>query len=182
MSGPVVHTFRTKDGQQLWVRPLRADDAHHLVDLFEHMGSESRYLRFNVSLNNLDPAVVWSEAKRLAVVDPSRDGGWLAFADLPAGPETPVAGVRYVRVSDDVAEASLVVRDDMQNQGVGTELLRFLVTQAQKAGIREMRATVQRINRPLWHLLRRSGLDITYESEGSLTNISVRLPEPESVE
>lgn len=181
MDKEVDHTFRTKDGLVLRFRPLTADDARHLVDLFEHMGPESRFLRFNLALPNPDPALIWSEARRLSQVDPERDGAWLVFADLPDQDDAPVAGVRYMRLDEETAEASLAVRDDMQRKGIGGEMLRFLVEQAREAGIRRLVATVQRSNRPLWHLLQSSRLEIEMASEGSLTHIAVELTQPEAL-
>lgn len=172
---PTVHTFFSSDGTLLKVRPLLPEDAHYLVDLFEHMGPDSRFLRFNVVLPNPADELVWSEARRLARVDPVRDGAWLVFVDWPEQPDTAVAGARYIRVEEDVAEASLAVRDDMQNKGIGTELLRFLVEQARTAGIRKLVATIQRANRPLLHLLKKSDLDFAFESEGSYTVVSADL-------
>ena len=58
MDAEFVHTFRSKDGLLLGIRPLRPDDAHNLVDLFEHMGPESRFLRFNLALPDPDPETI----------------------------------------------------------------------------------------------------------------------------
>ncbi|HSG17680.1 MAG TPA: GNAT family N-acetyltransferase [Anaerolineae bacterium] len=181
MDNEGLHTFQAKDGLVLWFRPLTVEDAHHLVDLFEHMGPESRFLRFNLALPNPDPELIWSEARRLSRLDPERDGAWLVFADLPDQDDAPVGGVRYVRLDDETAEASLAVRDDMQRKGIGGEMLRFLVEQARAAGVQRLVATVQRGNRPLWHLLQSSGLEIEMASEGSYTNIAVELTQPEGL-
>lgn len=175
MQDGYVHTFHSKTGQLLKVRPLRPEDAHHLVDLFNHMGPTSRYLRFNLALTNPDPDLVWSEARRLAQIDPERDGAWLAFCELPGQIDTPVAGVRFMRLEENVAEASLAVRDDMQNQGIGTELLRFLASQARESGIEKLVATVQRGNRALWQLLAHAEIQIELESDGGYTNMTADL-------
>lgn len=182
MNGEIVHTIRLKDGKLLKVRPLRPDDAHHLVDLFDHMGPESRYLRFNLALNNPDRQLVWSEARRLADINPERDGAWLVFGDMPDQPEAPLGGVRYMRIDDKTAEASVVVRDDMQNQGIGTELLTLLVRQARLAGITHLVATIQRGNRTLWHLIQKFELPMTFESEGTNTHVKVDLTELEPIQ
>ena len=181
MDDRYIHTFRSKDGLQLRVRPLVPEDAHHLVDLFEHMGSESRFLRFNLALSDPDPELVWSEANRLARVDPERDGAWLVFADLPDQHDAPVAGARYMHLDDDAAEGSLAVRDDMQRQGIGAELLRFMIQQARVNGVKRLVATVQRGNRPLWHLLQSSGLAFETESLGSSSNITLDLVQPQAI-
>lgn len=175
-----IHSFRTKDGDLIRLRPLRPEDAHHLVDLFNHMGPESRFLRFNMALPDPDPELVWAEARRLARIDPERDGAWLAFAQLSNNDEIPVGGVRYMRIENQVAEASIVVRDDMQNKGIGNELLNFLTGQARQAGINKLVATVQRNNRPIFHLLKKSDFLLEYESEGSYTTITAFLNEPEN--
>lgn len=180
-SGDIFHSFSTKDGQRISVRPLKPEDAHYLVDLFEHMGPESRYLRFNLALTNPDPELVWTEAQRLAQIDPERDGAWLAFCDLPNQPGAAVGGARYVRIDATTAEASLAVRDDMQNKGIGTELLQLLIEQARLAGISKLVANVQRGNRALWRLLQRSGIDVNIESSGSYTEISGYISEIETV-
>jgi RimJ/RimL family protein N-acetyltransferase len=180
MKNRYVHTFLTKKGQLLKLRPLQAGDAHHLVDLFNHMGPTSRYLRFNLALTNPDPDLVWSEARRLAQIDPEKDGAWLAFCEMGDQPDAPVAGMRYMRVDPQVAEASLAVRDDMQNQGIGAELLKFLVERAWAAGIRELVASAQRGNRPLWRLLDKVPLRMEYESDGGYTTMRAYLVEPES--
>lgn len=169
------HQFTTRDGQQIWLRAIESKDARHLVDLFQHMGPESRYLRFNLALDNPDPELVWAEAERLSQIDPEKDGAWLAFADLPDQPNAAVGGARYMGIGDAAAEASLAVRDDMQNKGIGTELLLFLVERARAAGIRKLIAVVQRGNRPLWHLLQRSPWLVEYESEGSYSTITAHL-------
>jgi acetyltransferase len=180
MDDQVLHTFCLEDGQILWIRSLRPQDAGQLVDLFNHMGPESRFLRFNLSLPDPDPERVWSEARRMAQVDQERDGAWLVFAGLPGRPSTPVAGARYIQIGEGAAEASLAVRDDMQRKGIGTELLRFLVEQAQIAGIRQLVASAQSGNRALWRLLKRSSFPMKLESERGFTTITVNLKEPDS--
>lgn len=180
MDDVYIHTFRTKDGELIGLRPLRPEDAHHLVDLFDHMGPESRFLRFNLALTNPDRELVWSEARRLTQIDPELDGAWLAFAQLSDDEEVPVGGARYMRIDDHSAEASLAVRDDMQNKGIGTELLRYLVRHARQAGIKKLVATVQRNNRPIFHLLLKSDLQLEFESEGGYTTITAFLNGPEN--
>ncbi|MGD2049716.1 MAG: GNAT family protein [Chloroflexota bacterium] len=175
-----IHRFHTKDGDLIRLRSLRPEDAHHLVNLFDHMGPESRYLRFNLALPDPDRELVWAEARQLARIDPERDGAWLAFAQLSDNDEIPVGGVRYMRIDDQTAEASITVRDDMQNKGIGNELLQFLIRQARQAGVRKLVATVQRNNRPIFHLLSKTDLRLEYESEGGYTTITAFLNEAEN--
>lgn len=166
----------TRNDLQLRLKPIVPDDAKYLVYLFEHMGPESRYLRFNQALIDPDPELVWAEARRLAQIDWAKEGAWIAFAHHPNEGEVPVAGVRFIRVDQQTAEASLVVRDDMQNQGIGSELLDFLVEQALAAGVRKIVATIQRSNTPLWHILRNSPFRLEIDSSGGYADVTVHLP------
>lgn len=181
MNGDPEHMFFSNEDHLIVVRPLQQTDVHHLVDLFEHMGPDSRYLRFNLSLVDPDPELIWEEARRMAIVDPDKDGAWLAFTDLPDQKNAPIGGVRYVRQDQETAEAALVVRDDMQNKGVGSGLLSFLANRAREAGIRRLVATIQRANRALLHILSNSPLQVTFESEGSYTTIVAELVEPAAI-
>jgi len=159
----------------LRIRPLKPEDARYLVNLFEHMGQESRYLRFNLALTDPSPDLVWAEAERLARIDPEQDGAWLVFADLPDQPEAPIAGARFVRTDETTAEVSIAVRDDMQNQGVGSHLLPFVIEQARVAGVCKLTAAIQRNNRPLWYLLKRSGLKLEITYDGSTAVVETDL-------
>jgi acetyltransferase len=175
MNHVFVYSWRSPQGRLFRVRPLTSADAGCLVDLFEHMGPESRFLRFNLALPDPDPELVWSEAERMAQVDPQRDGAWLVFTDMPGQPGVPVAGARFIRIDDETAEASMAVRDDFQGMGIGTEMLAFLVRQARAAGIRRLVASAQRSNRALWRLVHKSGLPIVMDSQGSLTSLTLDL-------
>jgi acetyltransferase len=171
----VVHDFQTKDGIPIKVRPLQLEDAAHLVDIFENMGSESRYARFNVPMENPDPEMVYQEAAEMADVERPQNDGWLAFADLPGKPDTPVAGIRYIRTAEGEAEVAISVRDDMQNKGIGTAMLVFLFEQAKKAGITRLVALAQRNNRPLWQILTKAPYPIKRTPDGSNVYLEVEL-------
>lgn len=175
--GKRTYRFRAENDLLVRVRPLRADDAQRLIDLFEHLGPESRYRRFNIPLADPDPELVLREAQAMADLDPERGCGWLAFADLPDQPDACIAGVRCIRTDGDVAEVSLAVRDDLQGLGIGSELLRFVGRQAYRMGIRKLAGYVQSDNRPLWLSLRHLGAPQTRESQGAETYVEVDLEE-----
>jgi acetyltransferase len=164
----------TKDGDQLQVRPLRTDDGPLLVDLFEHLGADSRYLRFNVALTNLDPALVHVEAERMASVSQTEGRAWLVIKPPEA---TVVAGARYLFTGPGTAEASVAVRDDWQRRGVGTELLAFLVDQARADGVATLTATVQLGNVGIWRLLRASKLPYERALDGPTASVQVDITE-----
>ena len=177
MSSQCPHTFQAKNGLPVWIRPMRADDTDNLIDIFEHLSPESRYLRFHEPLISPDPELVRREASRMATTPPHRGRGWLAFADLPDQPCAPIGGARYVRLSEGAttAEVALSVRDDLQNQGIGKELLRLLLEEAQADGIETLIAIVQANNRAVMNLLAESPFPVERSTRRGETYVKVRL-------
>lgn len=168
--------FKSRQGLEVQVRRLTPDDVPYLVDLFEHMSATSRYLRFNEPLENPDPEYVQREAASLCDVDPQQGMAWIAFADLPQEPQAAVAGARFMRTVDPaVAEVSIVVRDDVQQQGIGSNLMLFVAEQAKAAGVGKIVASFHTSNRAIWNLLALAPFHVTTTVHGAQTEIVVEL-------
>lgn len=179
MREQAIYRFQTTSGLVVRVRPLKPTDGPLLLDLFEHMSADSRYLRFNVPLPDPDPDWVLARAEKLAYVRPAEGKAWLALADLPDQPDAPVAGVRYHYLTLSCAELSLVVRDDLHSLGIGTELLKFAARQAYAEGLNYLVGVVQSMNRALWHSIRNLDVPLQRERDGALTLIKVDLRQAE---
>lgn len=170
-------TFETKSGLKVRVRAIEPRDTPYLVDIFEHMGSESRYRRFHQTLDNVSPTRVWTEAERIAHADPETSEGLIAFAELPGEGDVPVAGARYIRLEPQVAEVAISVRDDLQNIGIGSQLLQLLVEEAKADGIHKLVATVQNSNKPMWHILNKLSYAMTRTPQGAVSDVEIDLLE-----
>lgn len=169
-----ITTFVTRSGLEVQLRPLRPDDAPLLVDLFQHLGPESRYQRFQMPLEHPDPAWVERAARALAAVPPP-GRGWLALADLPDEPGAVVGGGRYVVTGEGTAEVSVTIRDDLQGQGIGTAILRVLITAARGAGIRRLTAYTNPTNRAVMAMVHRLHLPHRVETHAGETYIEIEL-------
>ena len=172
-------TFQARNGVPLRVRHLEYDDAPYLVDLFEHMGPDSRYRRFLQSLDNPSPARVWQEAERIAQAARPYNAGLIAFADLPGEPNAPVGVARYMQIEPGTAEAAMSVRDDMQGQGVGTFLFKMLVEEARKNGVRKLVGTVQNSNKAIWIVFDRIPYPLTRRLTGAESEVEIDLTKPD---
>ncbi len=152
--------FQAKNGLRVEIRPVCDEDAPYLVDLFEHLSLQSRYQRFNRPVIDPAPEFVESSARDYAHIE-SPSEGLLAFVDLPGQPHAAVGGGRFIVFEPGVAEVSLAVRDDLHGQGIGTEILRRLIEDARKAGIKKLVASVQASNRAVIHLVKRGHFPIS---------------------
>lgn len=159
-------TLTTHTGLSLLLRRERDDDGPALVELFSGLSPSSRFLRFSKVMDNPDPQRVRQEAERLARLGPPVDMAWLAFADKPDQGDVPAAAVRYVRTEPGEAELAIVVRDDMQRQGIGSALLLFACQQALHDGIQRLTATFRSENKAIWSLLRRSPFPVSWQLNG----------------
>lgn len=176
MSNPVVFSFETHDGTVVRVRRETPEDVPLMIDLFHHMGNESRLHRFGDVLTDVDPARLVEEATRLATLDPETSMAWLALADLPGQPNTAVAGGRFTRIRPDEAEVHVVVRDDMQRKGIGSRLVYFVLDQARAAGIRKVIARFPGTNEAVWQVVQYSPYHVTWTTLGREVEVTFHLP------
>lgn len=175
-----ARTFYTKQGELIWLRPLAATDAPLLVDVFEHMSSDSRYRRFQTPVDNPSESQVWRVAREIAGMPPDKQYGLICFHHVPDEGDVPVGAARYVLVEPGVAEAAMSVRDDMQGQGIGTHLLLLLVEEARARGVKSLIASVQNNNKAMWAVFAKVPYHLERELDGNSSNIILNLTRPRS--
>ena len=157
-TGKDNESVRLRDGMQVVIRPIRADDAPRLQSLFGRLSRESIYYRFLGLRKELSSG----QARRLADLD-YRTQMALA-ASCGEGCEERLIGVaRYSVIPGSrpvEAEAAIVVEDRYQGKGLGTLLLERLVAYAVAHGVRTFLAEISQDNGRILRLIRRSGLPV----------------------
>ena len=113
----------------------------------------------------MDDRLKWATARGLADVDNETLGGAVLALEVDAAGEEHVVGVaRLGRPPDDPhspeAEAAIVVRDDYQGRGVGTELLRRMVLLAKQMRLKTILAIIESDNEPALRAFRGLGLPV----------------------
>ena len=138
-----------KLGKVVVVRGLANGDTDAVAALFGRLGPESRGRRFH----SAKPRLTSHELDTLALVD-GYHHVLVAYVD---GDDLPAAMARIVRSTTDgrYGEIAFEVADPYQGYGIGTELVRLLLTDARAAGIAYVNAVVQTSNRAALRLLRR---------------------------
>ena len=156
------HYRTTRDGTEILLRPVKISDEPLLKDFFYSLSDRSLYRRF-VSARQDMPH---DRLQDFVVIDYTREMVILAL--LPVGEREVLAGVGQYSINEDThsAEAALVVLDEYQNRGIGTELLAYLAQLAKKRGLRGFTAEVLAENRPMLHLVEKMGFDV----EGGLSS------------
>lgn len=174
--------FTTRDGVCLRARSIQPDDAARLIDLFDRLSSESRRRRFHFNPDNLSDEMKWKTACALADVDNRGQGGAVAALEVDAaGVESIVGVARLGRPESEPnspeAEAAVVIRDDYQGRGVGTELLRRMVLLAKQMRVQTIVAIIEADNEPALQVFRNLALPVVVRTHRAETEMRFEVPE-----
>lgn len=135
------------------LRPIRPEDAPGLKDLVGACDPQDIRMRFFTALKALPDAL----AKRLAQVDYDRE---MAFVALE--PETGrIAGVARLSCDPDYqrAEYAVMIRTDLKGQGLGTALMKRLISYARSRRIPEIFGDVLAENAAMLAVCERLGFE-----------------------
>jgi acyl-CoA hydrolase/GNAT superfamily N-acetyltransferase len=152
-----METYRTtKTGLEILLRPVKISDEPVLKDFFYSLSDQSMYRRFfsirkNVPHEMLQDFVIIDYTKRMIL---------LAVKKEDEREEVIGIGQYGIQENAHTAVVALVVRDDYQNQGVGTELLKYLTYLAKKQGLLGFWAEVFFDNNAMLHLFEKIGFKI----------------------
>ncbi|RRR69598.1 MAG: GNAT family N-acetyltransferase [Candidatus Viridilinea halotolerans] len=169
-------TIATRDGRPVRVRHMRPEDGVLLERMFYHLSSETRYRRFFMPLDHIDPARVRQEAQRLAQIHPKRELALIALAK-ESGSDECIAVTRYGRIPNTLhaCEGSIVVRDDYQRSGVGRQLFDLLIQSAMARGMQHMSLLTHADNAAMIALVQRLGLPYHGRHSVDLYEMDVQL-------
>lgn len=174
----LLEEFTTRSGLRLRMRSLMPTDAPYLVQIFEQMSADSRYMRFNQPLEYVSEERVWEEAERIAQTTRQHSGGLIVFTDLPDSSNTAVAAARYVCIGEGTAEVAMSVIDAMQKQGIGSWLMHKLVETARRDGVRLLTADIRNDNEGIWKILYRLPYEMVRMRDGSFSQVIIDLMRP----
>ncbi|MEA2437737.1 MAG: hypothetical protein QOF65_2293, partial [Thermoleophilaceae bacterium] len=133
--------LRLKNGTEITIRDIRADDKDLLAAGYARLSERSRLRRFL----GPKPRLTASDLRYLTEVD-----GLNHYAIVAMRGRDIVGVARWVRLVDDPdeAEAAIVVGDSLQGNGLGKILARRLADAARERGVRRMRASIMSDNPP----------------------------------
>jgi len=159
-------------GRSLLVRPIRPEDepAHHA--LISRLAPEDVRFRFFGLVRRFPHG----EMARFTQIDYDREMAFVATTE-EAEPET-LGVVRAVsHPADAGADFAILVRSDIQGQGLGRLLLEKMVRYCRERGLRELRGQVLEDNRAMLALAKRLGFQRGPVVEG-VVDIRLSLAEP----
>jgi GNAT superfamily N-acetyltransferase len=147
----------TAHGLDIRLRPVRINDEPLLKEFFYALSDETLFRRF-VSTRKDIPH---QRLQEFVVIDYQREFVLAATVALDVSRELVVGVAQYaVTATQHTAEVALVTRDDYQNRGVGTEMLRTMIRIARQQGLLAFSVEVLLNSAPILHILEREGFDM----------------------
>ena len=86
-----------------------------------------------------------------------------------------VGGGRYVVLQPGTAELAFAVIDEYQQKGIGTVLMRHLISIARESGLKELVAEVLPDNTPMLKVFRSSGLPVDIQLQSGAVHVVLSL-------
>ena len=159
----LVYRWQTGDGQDITIRPIRPEDAELEQAFVRKLSSKAKYFRFMQSLRELTPEMLvfftqLDYDRELALIAVVRNGDQ----------EREIAVARYAMNPDgESCEFAVVVSDEWQGRGVGSEIMRHLMNAAREKGIKLMEGQVLADNKDMRRLMEFLGFRIMPNVEDS---------------
>ncbi len=162
-------TLHLRDGQQIFIRPVRPSDADRMIALFYDLSAETVYLRFFSPIKKISRSMLI----KLTQIDYDREIALIAFA----GPleNRKIVGVARIIFDSDgrKGEFAIVLADDWQKKGLGAKLLHHALVCAFRYGLDQVWGPVITTNKGMITLGKKLGFSIERDPESSEYKLSV---------
>src|SRR5262252_10056504 len=155
-----VWDWTLKDGTQVTIRPIRPEDEPLMVQFHTTLSERSVYLRYFCSLS-LSTRVEHERLVRICFG--SYDRGFALVADRKNREtgEHEILGVgRFSAIHRSEAEAAVLVSDQWQGRGLGTELLASVARVAREEKYKKLSGEILRDNLPTQAIFKKVGFKL----------------------
>jgi acetyltransferase len=164
-----VEKWALRDGSLITLRPIRPEDELKLVRFHESLSDRSIYLRYFHQMS-LSARITHERLARVCFIDYDRE--IVLVAESENGEIVAVGRLTRERSSAE-GEFALLVSDGWHERGLGTELLRRLISLARNEGIRRISGDILAENRAMQAICRQLGFDMHYSIEEGVVKASI---------
>jgi acetyltransferase len=143
-----------RNGTHFTFRAIRPEDADALQAFVRSLSAEARYYRFLSTLAELSPSML----ARFSQIDYDREMAIVAAVPDGNGGERIVGVARYLLNPDAAsAEFAIVVADELQGQGIGSGLMKYICEIAKSRGLKAIIGLVLGNNSDMLSLMDKLG-------------------------
>lgn len=169
--------FTTENELTVLIRPIRPEDELMMVEFNNTLSENSIYLRY-FQVRTLSQRISHDELARVCHIDYDRAMSLVAEYRDPKTEKVRILGLGQLtrQPSDNVAEYAILIADEAQRTGLGTELLRRLLEIARQEGIRRVTADILPENTGMRRVSQKLGLKLHYNMDEGLVEAEIDLP------
>lgn len=156
-----VHAWTMRNGWPVTIRPIRPEDEPLIVQFHQNLSEESVYFRY-FHLMKLQTRVAHDRLTRICFVDYDREIALVADYEDPQTQDHQILGVARLSklYGTQTAEFGMLVQDQYQDQGLGSELLASLVNIGKAEDLEVIKADILPENRAMQHLCQKMGFHL----------------------
>ena len=157
----LIQNHQLGDGQMLTIRPIRPEDAESERKFVRDLSVQAKRFRFMGTVNELSPEML----ARFTQIDYRTEMALVAFLGEP-GKQVQMGVARYIINPDRRScEFAIVISDKVQQQGIGTRLMKALMDAARERGLTVIEGTVLRENESMLKLMEELDFSIVQSPE-----------------
>ena len=170
-----VQTWTMKNGTEITIRPIRPEDELLMIEFHGRLSDRTVYLRYFQPLK-LTQRIAHERLTRICFIDYDREMALVAEYEDPERGKSIIGVGRLSKLHGrEDAEVAVLVRDDFQGQGLGTELVRRLLAIAKEENLKHVHSTMLGINREMRVIFTKLGFEIDVDMEEDLISARVAL-------
>lgn len=165
-----------RSGRKAIVRPIKGEDEPNHLEFYNKLSAESIRLRYFYSRG----IPTHSELANWTQIDYDREMAFIVTAPKQDGPGWETLGVvRTVTDADNIsAEFSVVIRDDLQGEGLGVVLMQKAVEYSRTRGTLKLMGSTLTSNKGMQGLAKKLGFKNSYNMEEDVIEMEMMLNEP----
>jgi acetyltransferase len=156
-----------RDGRVVHIRAMRIQDEAELLQTFDRMSDDARYMRFMrvVREPNLE------RLRKVLGSFPEKGIGLVATVPAADGVDIVGSAIAVIASEPGTCEFAINVDSKFGGSGLATELMKRLIDAARKRGLQVMEGFVLSENQPMLRLARRLGFSIAPDPDDRAVRI-----------
>lgn len=171
-----MQSWSSRTGDQIIIRPIRPEDEPLMVKFHKNLSEESVYLRYAHTIK-LKQRISHERLTRICFIDYDRAMILAADYKNPQTSEHEILAVARLSKlhGTNEAEFALIVDDQYQHQGLGTELMRRLLEVGKEEKMDAIIGYILTSNQTMQSICRKLGFQIHPDSEAGMLKATFEL-------
>jgi acetyltransferase len=171
-----VGQWKLKDGGTVTIRPIRPEDEPMLVKFHETLSESTIHYRY-FHLINLSQRVAHERLTRVCCNDYDREMALVVDRKHPKTAGHEILGVgRLIKIQGtNEAEFAILISDQYQRHGLGTELLHRLVEIGKQEGVHRITADILPDNRGMLRVCEKIGFTLKLSKDEEVVKAGIEI-------